>query len=310
MPRPTRQVARDTHARLCEEAEVVRVALRTCDMAATEVPPNQLNRILAAQTRALVAQRDYMVLPAPNNIATFNRYHREIFTDEFVQSWNTFSDYVDELRAHNVAQGTEDGWYEIRASLRELFGVDISAPDAQGARLAGGADQIVDPDAGFVCDEPLRGRLVAAGSGQNIELGNKSIMVYIVENMVKPHDRFTADKEEDSVRELFDRLEEVHLAPVAQASYKVKVEAVFKCLDGSAKESVVGFKGAATRAEYLELWKDLFRQFGNKAHDVARQFRSITGASPKSTDPADIMKYMNTLKNAAVQLKRLEHPHD
>jgi hypothetical protein len=135
-------------------------------------------------------------------------------------------------------------------------------------------------------------------------------MVYIVENMVKPHDRFTADKEEDSVRELFDRLEEVHLAPVAQASYKVKVEAVFKCLDGSAKESVVGFKGAATRAEYLELWKDLFRQFGNKAHDVARQFRSITGASPKSTDPADIMKYMNTLKNAAVQLKRLEHPHD
>jgi hypothetical protein len=135
-------------------------------------------------------------------------------------------------------------------------------------------------------------------------------MSYIIDNMVKPHDKFTADKDEDSIRELFDRLEEIHLAPEVQASYKVKIEAVFKCLDGSAKQSVMGWKGAATRSEYLELWRDLFKRFGNKANDVARHIRRINAAAPKSTDPKEVMTYMNELKNAAVQLRRLEHPKD
>jgi hypothetical protein len=232
-----------------------------------------------------------------------------VFTAEVLASWTAFTAAVDDLQAVQVANNTVGNWVGVRETITALFGVDLAPLEVP--QLVGAPVNVQqDPDADFICHEPVRARLVAAGTGRDIALGQKSIMVFIVENYVKPHDAFTGDRDEDSIKELFDRLEEVHLAPVTQASYKIKIEAVFKCLSGGARDSVIGYKGAATRSEYLDLWKSLLNQFGNKAHEVSRQMRMINSASPKSSEGKEVMKFMNILKNAAVQLNRLDHAKD
>jgi hypothetical protein len=76
------------------------------------------------------------------------------------------------------------------------------------------------------------------------------------------------------------------------------------------RERIIGYKGAAIQSEYLELWKGLFNQYSNKAHKVSRQIRLVNAASPKSSEGKELMRYMNVLKNAAVQLNRLDHAKD
>jgi hypothetical protein len=61
-----------------------------------------------------------------------------------------------------------------------------------------------DPDAGFKCDETIWYKLITAGSGANIELGQKSVMAYVDRNMVKPHDKFSSERDKDSIHELCD----------------------------------------------------------------------------------------------------------
>ncbi len=128
--------------------------------------------------------------------------------------------------------------------------------------------------------------------------------------MITPFQPFTGEKDDESLKELFSCLDLVHRAPVDQMSYKMKIEAVFRCLDGKAKNAVIGYFGGETRQRYLDLWAQLFQIFCKKGHDVARQIRLINEAAPKSTDASDIMDYMNVLSNAGVRLDMLEFPQD
>jgi hypothetical protein len=50
------------------------------------------------------------------------------------------------------------------------------------------------------------------------------------------------------------RFDEAHKAPALQISYQKKVEAMFQCLDGVAKQSAIGFEGACSQLHYLHLW--------------------------------------------------------
>jgi hypothetical protein len=206
------------------------------------------------------------------------------------QSWTNFTTALNDLKELKISSTKKiPNWVALRRNLTDLFGVQM-AP-LQATPYDGGKSR--DPDKGFEGEAMIKAKLIKAGTGRNIELGQKSVMAYVDGNMVKPHDNFSGERDEDSIHELFDRLEEIHRAPVEQVSYKIKVDAVFKCLKGRARQDVIGFKGAATRREYLELWRGLFRQYGVTANDVARQLRLVNGAAPKSMDLRDMMAYMN-----------------
>jgi hypothetical protein len=169
----------------------------------------------------------------------------------------------------------------------------------------------VVPEPGFTCEEPLLSQLLTAGAfPRNIALGNKTATVYIYENLVQPYAKFDGGTTGQSLVTMFSRFDEVHKAPASQISYQKKVEAVFQCLDGLAKQSVIGFEGARSRLHYLQLWHLLFKLYGNRAQSISAQVRAIGEASMRSSDPIDRLQYMHQLNSAAQQLIMLSHPND
>jgi hypothetical protein len=292
--------------KITNEAHTIQSMIKSCDVDLAHDGPAQLKKILAVKTAAVVA-RQKVIDRRLGNIEALRTQHASIFTPEMAESWVNFTHALDNLNALKIKSAEQiPDWVALRRKLTNLFGVDLTPANST---LSYGEDS-EDPDKGFECDLTIREKLIKAGSGRNIELGQKSVMAYVDGNMVEPHDKFSGERDEDSIHELFDRLEVIHLAPVEQVSYKIKVDAVFKCLEGRARQDVIGFKGASTRREYLELWRGLFRQYGVTANDVARQLRLINGAAPKSSDLRDMMSYMNVLNNAAVSLKHLGFPED
>jgi hypothetical protein len=289
------------------EAYTIKLMLRICDLDLLSEDRSRLPHIFTFQTAAIENRRAAIGRHLVN-MEVLRQLHASIFTPAMAMSWVNFNDPfhdLQQLKINNVNK-IPDWVARLQKNITELFGVDLSPSVDNPYEVK----ERSDPDAGFVCDAIIRAKLVTAGSGRNIELGQKSVMAYVDGNMVKPHDKFSGERDEDSIHELFDRLEEIHLAPVTQVSYKMKVDAVFKCLEGRARQDVIGFKGASTRLEYLELWRGLFRQYGVTANEVARHLRTVNGAAPKSTDMKDMMSYMNVLNNAAVSLKRLGFPED
>jgi hypothetical protein len=169
----------------------------------------------------------------------------------------------------------------------------------------------VVPEPGFTCEEPLLSQLLTAGAlPRNIALGNKTATVYIYENLVQPYAKFDGVTTTHSLVTMFARFDEVHKAPASQITYQKKVEAVFQCLDGLAKQSVIGFEGARTRLHYLQLWHLLFKLYGNRAQSISTQVRAIGEASMRSSDPLDRLQYMHQLNSGAQQLIMLGHPND
>jgi hypothetical protein len=148
---------------------------------------------------------------------------------------------------------------------------NISGPIPPGSDPNDTSAPVV-PETGFTCEEPLLSQLLTAGAfPRNIALGNKTATVYIYENLVQPYEKFDGVKTTYSLVTMFSRFDEVHKAPSSQISYQKKVEAVFQCLDGVAKQSVLGFEGARTRLHYLQPWHLLFKLFGNRAQSISAQ---------------------------------------
>jgi hypothetical protein len=303
----TRGQARSAFSKVESEACAIRAILRGIDLALQHESARHMAHFIKVQMKALEGSRA-RIEKVLSGIERLRIEHAAIFTPDVVASWTHFDQKIKDMRAMKLESENIDDWVAHRQEITELFGVEM--PFEDGGWFEDESYEEQDPDAGFECDETIRYKLITAGSGDRIELGQKSVMAYVDGNMVKPHDKFSGERDEDSIHELFDRLEEIHLAPVQQVSYKMKIESVFKCLEGRARQDVIGFKGAATRLEYLELWRGLFRQYGVTAHDVARQLRLVNEAAPKSTDMRDMMAYMNVLNNAAVTLKRLGFPKD
>jgi hypothetical protein len=260
-------------------------------------------RLLGMQARTLEAQRDHMQNMMAQDINVLRTSFRMVFTQSHVDAWLDFSDTVTAISQLPFPDVMLKQWAGVRGNIVTLFGVNLSPLVTD--------DPPPDPDANFVCPEPFRSQILTAGSmTRPITLGNKTVTVYIQENMITPFQPFTGEKEDESLKELFSRLDLVHRAPVDQISYKMKIEAVFPCLDGKAKNAVIGYFGGKTQPRYPDLWAQLFQIFCNKGHDVARQIRLINEAAPKSTDASDIMGYMNVLSNAGVRLDMLEFPQD
>ncbi len=303
----TRAHARKVYGDLVEESYAVRALFIACDAAVCSHDPH-LVRILTMQTRALVAQRDHMQTLIVD-MAVLERQHPALFTRDIAALWQDFTEAVDGLAAVTLMADSVQEWIDVRERINMLFTVDLAPPEESEVGLqAGQGVSVPDPDASFVCEEPLRSQLLAAGTMTNeISLGQKTIMVYIQENMVTPFKAFTGERDDESLKELLSRLDLVHRAPVSQVPYKMKVEALFRCLDGKAKQSVVGYFGAETRLSYLKLWDRLFKLYCNRGRDLARQINLINGAAPKSTSSADMIDYMNVLSNASVQLDMLKH---
>jgi hypothetical protein len=202
----SRTAARQLYNRLVEEAHAIQLLLRSTDQGMATGPPAHVAAFLRMQTGVLVSQRDTM-LQQLGDITTLAAQHGGIFTAGAMASWTAFAAAVDALQAVQVANNTVGNWVEARELITALFCVDLAPLEApqQGGAPDGDGDQNGgqrDPDAAFVCHEPVRARIVAAGTGHDVALGQKSIMVFIVENYVKPHEAFTRDKDEDSIKEL------------------------------------------------------------------------------------------------------------
>ncbi len=300
---------------LTAETQTIKVILWSCDASFVNEEAN-LVHILRGQTRSLVAQRNYIatMLTDPNGL---RQQHPRVFTQEITGAWAAFQTTVDNLAAIQLNEDTTADWRTERETINFLFNVDLAPHEDEDddeneeLRLQGGADIAADPDAAFDCEENLRAKLITAGTmNQDINLGQSTLMVYIHENIVKPFKPFTGEGDDESLLALFRRFDEIHRAPITQISYQRKIEAVFMCLDGKAKSTVIGFANMDSRIQYLKLWQQLFDHFGNKSRDISKQLRLIAGAAPKSKEPEETMTYLNVLKNASEQLQMHEHPAD
>jgi hypothetical protein len=271
--RLTRAQAVELLNSLVKEADVIRTVLDTCDALINEPEHPNLMRLLGMQAWALEAQRDHMQNMMVQDINALRTSVCMIFTQSHVDAWLDFSDAVTTISQLPFPDVTLEQWANVRGNIVTLFGVNLSP------LITDHDNPSPDPDANFVCPEPFRSQILTAGSmTRPITRGNKTVMVYIQENMITPFQPFTGEKEDESLKELISRLDLVHRAPVDQIPYKMKIEAVFRCLDGKAKNAVIGYFGGETRQRYLDLWAQLFKLFATKV--MMSRVRSASSMRP------------------------------
>jgi hypothetical protein len=106
---------------------------------------------------------------------------RTVFTQSHADSWLDFSDAVTAISQLPFPDVTLEQWVALRENIVSLFGINLSP------LLVDPDETPSDPDANFVCPEPFRSQILTAGSlSRPITLGNKTVMVYIQENMITP----------------------------------------------------------------------------------------------------------------------------
>jgi hypothetical protein len=186
--------------KITNEAYTIRSMIKSCDVDLAHDGPTQLKKILAIKTASVVA-RQKVIDRHLSNIEALRTQHASIFTPEMAESWVNFTHALNHLNGLKIKSAEQiPDWVALRRKLTNLFGVDLSPSNAT---LSYG-EESEDPDQGFECDLTIRTKLIKAGSGRNIELGQKSVMAYVDGNMVKPHDKFSGERDVNSIHELFD----------------------------------------------------------------------------------------------------------
>jgi hypothetical protein len=136
----------------------------------------------------------------------------------------------------------------------------------------------------FVCNEPLRSQLLTdSRSHKKLNLGGKTLPVFINETIIQTSKRFTGLTNDQTIQDVWERLREIHEAPTKQLSYFQKTQSLLQCLEGPAAVAVAGYRSATSRLYYLQAWKTLFTMYGNREAEVSNIYNEIRNCSVKNS---------------------------